>query len=167
MTAPIASSANLMNGIREFGDNTLTYGGYFQSDSNAYDITLPFYPDKFEWFNYTGFATNDTNLQGVWFRDFPAGDSLIVRRGTTTLTSALETTNGITDASTAGGFQNEHLVITGISAGVVTYTPLTGITLVNGDRVVLTKIIGTVAAELNNKTFVIGSVTSTTFKLYD
>jgi hypothetical protein len=167
MTAPIASSANLMNGIREFGDSTLTYGGYFQSDGSAYNLTLPFYPDKFEWYNYTKFGTNSNNLQGVWFRDFPAGDALIVTRGTTDLSSTLETTNGITDASTAGGFQGEHLVITGIAAGVVTYTPATGITLANGGRVVLTKIIGTVAAQLNNNTYVIGSVTSTTFKLYD
>lgn len=165
MTAPIGTFANRFTGIREFSQVTNSYGGYLQSAGAAYDLALPFFPDKFEWYNYTGYATNDTNLSGVWFRDFPAGDALITARGTTTLTSTLETTNGITDASTAGGFTNQHLVISGISAGVVTTTA--NHNLSDGDRVKLTKIIGTVGPQLNNNTYVVVVTAATTFKLYD
>jgi len=168
MTAPLGNTANRFTGIREFGQVTNSYGGYLQSAGVAYNLTLPFFPDKFEWYNYTKFATNDTNLSGVWFRDFPAGDALITARGTTTLTSTLETTNGITNASTAGGFYNEHLVITGITTatpGVVTTS--TNHSLSDYDRVVLTKIIGTAAAQLNNNTYVVRVLSATTFALYD
>ncbi len=165
MTAPIGTTANRFNGIREFSQVTNSYGGYLQSAGSAYTLTLPFYPDRFEWWNYTKYATNDTNLSGVWFRDFPSGDALIVARGTTTLTSTLEATDGVTNASTAGGFYNEHLVISGISAGVVTTS--TDHYLTTNDRVVLTKIIGTVAPQLNNNTYVVVVLSSTTFKLYD
>ena len=165
MAANLGTVANRFTGIREFSQVTNTYGGYFISDELAFDLALPFMPDKFEWFNYTKYATNDNNVQGVWFRDFPAGEALIIARGTTTLTSTLEATDGITDASTAGGFYNEHLVISGISAGVVTTT--TDHSLSNNDRVVLTKIIGTVAPQLNNNTYMVQVLSATTFKLYD
>src|SRR5687767_3813840 len=114
MTAPIGNSANVYTGTRELSQVTNTYGGYLQSAGVAYNLVLPWQADKFEWFNYTKFATNSNNCQGVWFRDFPAGDALIIARGTTDLTSTLEATNGITIANTTGGFTNQHLVITGI-----------------------------------------------------
>jgi hypothetical protein len=168
MTAPIGTTANRFTGQVQKSNVTNSYGGYLQSGGVAYNLTLPFFPDKFEWFNYTGFATNSTNVQGVWYRDMPAGDALIVSRGTTTLTSTLETTNGITDASTAGGFYNEHLVITGITTatpGVVTTSAAHNLS--DNDRVVLTKIIGTAAAQLNNNTYVVRVLSATTFALYD
>ncbi len=171
MTAPIGNTANRFTGIREQSQVTNSYGGYLQSaGATPYNLSLPFFPDKFEWFNYTGYASNDTNISGVWYRDMPAGDALIVARGTTTLTSTKETTNGITNASTAGGFYNEHLVITGITGsgatpGVVTTS--TDHSLSDYDRVVLTKIIGTAAAQLNNNTYVVRVLSATTFALYD
>lgn len=165
MTAPIGTVANRFTGLRELGQVTNSYGGYLQSAGAAYNLTLPFFPDKVEWYNYTKFGTNTNNLQGVWYRDMPAGDALIIARGTTDLTSTLETTNGVTDASTAGGFTNEHLVISGISAGVVTTT--TNHNLSDMDRVTLTKIIGTVSSQLNNNTYVVAVLSATTFQLYD
>lgn len=168
MTAPIGTVANVYTGMREFGQVTNTFGGYLQSAGAAYNLTLPFMPDKFEWYNYTKFATNSSNLQGVWFRDFPAGDDLIISRGTTTLTSTLETTNGITNASTAGGFTNQHVPITGITAatpGVVTTSPAHGLT--TGDRVVITGVIGSISQNIQNMTFVVQVLSSTTFALYD
>ncbi len=168
MTAPIGTTANRFTGLREFSQVTNSYGGYLQSAGAAYDLTLPFFPDKFEWFNYTKFATNDNNIQGVWFRDFPAGDALIISRGTTDLSSILEATNGITDASTEGGFYDEHLIINAITTatpGVVTTT--TDHNLSDYDRVVITKVIGTAAAELNNHNFVVRVLSATTFGLYD
>ncbi len=166
MTAPIGNTANRFTGIREFSQVTNSYGGYLQSAGVAYTLTLPFYPDRFEWWNYTKFGTDTNNVSGIWFRDFPAGAALIVARGTTTLTSTLVgSTTGVTNASTAGGFYNEHLIISGITAGVVTTT--TAHSLSDNDRVVLTKIIGTVAAQLNNNTYVVRVLSATTFALYD
>ncbi len=168
MTAPIGNTANRFTGIREFSQVTNSYGGYLQSAGAAYDLTLPFLPDRFDWFNYTKFGTNTNNLQGVWFRDFPAGDILIIARGTTTLTSTLETTNGITDASTAGGFYNEHLVISGITTATpAVVTTTTNHILSDYDRVVITKVIGTMASQVNNNTYVVRVLSATTFALYD
>lgn len=168
MTAPVGTVANRFTGLREQGQVTNSFGGYLQSAGSAYSITLPFYPDKFEWYNYTKFATNSNNIQGVWYRDFPAGDALIVSRGTTDLTSVLEATNGVTNASTAGGFYNEHLTITGISAATPpVVTTSAAHNLSNNDRVVITKVIGTMASEVNNKEYVVRVVSATTFSLYD
>lgn len=169
MTTPMASEANLMNGIREFGQVTNTYGGYLQSaGATPYNLTLPFMPDVVKWWNYTQYSvTNTSNISGVWFRDMAAGKGLVVNRANTVITvvNSATITTGVTDASTTGGFINQHLVISDISAGVVTTTAAHG--LVDGDRVTLTKIIGTVAAQLNNNTYVVVVQSSTTFKLYD
>jgi len=167
MTAPIGTSANIFTGLRELGQVTNTYAGYFISDGAAYDLVLPWQADKIEWFNYTKFATNDNNLQGVWFRDFPSGDALIVARGTTTLTSTLEATNGVTNASTAGGFTNQHVTITGITTATPAVVTAAGHGLADGDRVVITKVIGTMAQEINNNTYVVDVLSSSTFALYD
>lgn len=168
MTAPIGTALNVFTGTRELSNVTNTYGGYFQSDGNAYDIVLPWQPDMFEWWNYTLYGTNSSNLSGVWFRDFPAGDALIVSRGTTDLSSVLETTNGVTINNSTGGFANEHLVISGIT----TATPAVVTTTANHDlsdydRVVITKVIGTMASEINNITYVVKVLSATTFALYD
>ncbi len=168
MTAALGNTANRFTGLREFSQVTNSYGGYLQSGGVAYNLTLPFFPDKFEWFNYTKYATNDNNVQGVWYRDFPAGDALIVARGTTTLTSTLEASNGITNASLAGGFYNEHLVITGFTTatpGVVTTSA--SHFLSDNDRVVITKVIGTMAAQVNNQTYVVRVLSANTFAIYD
>lgn len=167
MTAPLGNTANRFSGIRELGQVTNSYGGYVVSAAAAYNLSLPFFPDKFEWVNYTKFGTDTNNLQGVWYRDMPAGSDLIVARGTTTLTSTRETTNGITDATIPGGFYNEHLVANTISAatpGVVVTT--TNHDLSDNDRVIITKAQGTMAASINNRTFVVRVVNATTFQLY-
>ncbi len=167
MTAPLGNSTNIYTGLRELGQVTNTYGGYLQSAGAAYNLVLPWQADKFEWYNYTKFATNDTNLSGVWFRDFPAGDALITRRGTTDLTSTLEATNGITVANTAGGFVNQHVTITGITTATPGVVTAASHGLADGDRVVITKVIGTIAAEVNNQTFVVDVLSANTFALYD
>ncbi len=168
MTAPIGNSANLYTGLVQQSLVTNTYGAYLTSGGAAYNLSLPFVADKIEWFNYTKFATNDNNLQGVWFRDFPAGDALIINRGTTTLTSTLEATNGVTNASLPGGFADEHKVISNITAatpGVVTVGSTAAYS--DGDRVVITKVIGSIGASVNNQTFVVKVLSGTTFALYD
>ncbi len=167
MSVPLSTSTNIFTGTREFGQVTNTYAGYLQSDGSAYSLLLPWQADKIEWFNYTKYATNDKNLQGVWFRGFPAGDALIVARGTTTLTSTLEATNGVTNASTAGGFTNQHVTITGITTATPAVVTAASHGLVDGDRVVITKVVGTIGPEVNNQTFVVDVLSSSTFGLYD
>ncbi len=167
-TAPIGNTANRFTGQREQSQVTNSYGGYLQSGGVAYNLTLPFFPDKFEWFNFTKYGTDTNNISGVWYRDMPNANALIIARGTTTLTSTLQASQGITNASTAGGFYNEHLVMTGLTTatpGVVTTS--TNHNLSDFDRVVITKVIGTAAAEVNNKTFVVRVLSATTFALYD
>lgn len=168
MAAPIGNAANVYTGTRELGQVTNTYGGYLQSAGVAYNLVLPWQPDKFEWFNYTKYGTNTNNLSGVWFRDFPAGDALIINRGTTTLTSTLEATNGVTISDLPGGFTDQHRTITGITTatpGVVTTSAAHG--LVDGDRVVITKLLGNIGQELNNNTYMVDVLSATTFGLYD
>lgn len=167
MTAPIGTAANVFTGLRELSQVTNTYAGYFQSSGAAYDLVLPWEADKIEWFNYTKFGTNTQNLQGVWFRDFPAGDALIINRGTTDLTSTLEATNGVTNASTAGGFTDQHVTITGITTAEPAVVTAANHGLSTGDRVVITKVVGTMAPEVNNQTFVVNVISSSTFSLYD
>lgn len=168
MTAPIGTAANVYTGTREFGQVTNTYGGYLQSGGSAYNLILPWQADKLEWYNYTKYGTDTNNLQGVWFRDFPSGDALIISRGTTTLSSALETTNGVTISNLPGGFTDQHRTITGITTaapGVVTTSAAHG--LVNGDRVVITKLSGNIGQALNGNTYAVVVLSSTTFALYD
>ncbi len=167
MTAIIGTSANLTTGIREFNMVTNTYAGYLQSGGSAYNLVLPFQADKLEWWNYTKYGTNDENINGVWFRDFPSGDALIVHRGTTTLTSTLEGTNGVTVADVPAGFADEHVTITGITTATPAVVTAAGHGLVDGDRVVITKVVGTIGPEVNNQTFVVDVLSSSTFALYD
>lgn len=168
MTITPYSPSLLFAGQRELSQVTNTFAGKIISAGTAYTLQTPWEADKLEWFNYTKYATNANNVSGVWFRDFPAGDALIVSRGTTDLTSTLETTNGVTVANTPSHFEDQHLVISGVSTAtpaVVTTSTAHG--LVDGDRVMLTKLAGAVGSILNNHNYVVKVLTSTTFTLYD
>ncbi len=167
MTAPLGNAANIYTGLRELGQVTNTYGGYLQSAGTAYNLQTPWQADKFEWYRYTSYGTNDKNLQGVWFRDFPAGDDLIISRGTTDLSSVLETTNGITVANSAGGFTNQHVTITGITTATPGVVTAASHGLSDGDRIVITKVVGTIGPEVNGKTFQVVVTSANAFALYD
>jgi hypothetical protein len=173
MATSLGTTANRFAGLREFSNVTNSYGGYLQSAGAAYNLTLPFLPDRFDWFRYTGFGTAGVLGQGVWFRDFPAGDSLILRsiadNGATAATSQLlETTNGITDATIPGGFYDLHLVITSFTTATPAVITTSAVhTLSDMDRVVITKVVGTMAAQVNNQTYVVRVLSTTTFAIYD
>ncbi len=143
----------------------------------AYTLTLPFNPDCIEWYNYTKFGTDTNNIQGTWFNGFPAGDTIEITRGTTTLTSTLETTNGVTISNlptSAFGFSTTQLpapsAITPASPVVVTSASHG---LVNGQWVQASDFISSPTAsatgmyQLNNRQFKVGNVTTNTFALYD
>lgn len=139
----------------------------------AYDITLPFEADTIEWWNYTKYGTNSENLSGIWINGMPAGDALIVARGTTDLTSTLETSNGVTELDDGSGFAATQFSPTAItkaaSGGVVTYN---NHGLVDGQFIRATNFRATPVADatgmysLNNQLFQVGNVTTNTFVLY-
>lgn len=142
------------------------------SGAAAYNITLPFAADTIEWWNYTKYGTNTNNLQGIWFDGMPAGDALIVTRGTTTLTSTLETTNGVTELPDGSGFAATNVTPTAINltTSVVTVAANTFTTgqFVRGLNFRSTPVaIATGCYGLNNRVFQIGTVTGTTFQLLE
>ena len=142
------------------------------SDGNPYNLILPFEADTIEWYNYTKFATDANNIQGIWFKDYPAGDATIISRGTTDLSSVLETTNGVTIGSTGVGFADNHRIPTAITAASPAVVTSNGHGLSNGQFVRATNFRATPLADatgmytLNNQLFQVGDVTTNTFALY-
>jgi hypothetical protein len=171
MTAPTYNSNLLYTGLVQLSNVTNTFAGYITSAGAAYNLVTPWQADKLEWYNYTKFGTDTNNLEGVWFRDFPTGDALIVNRGTTTLTSTLETTNGVTVNNTPSQFVPEQQVITGVSttaAGIpcVITVPSTAGWVSGSTRIIITKLAGAVGSILNNAEYVVNVLSGTTASLY-
>jgi hypothetical protein len=143
-----------------------------QSAGAAYDITIPFEADCIEWWNYTKYGTDANNLQGIWFLGYPAGDATIISRGTTDLSSVLETTNGVTELSDGTGFANNHRTPTAITAASSAVVTSAAHGLVNGQFVRATNFRATPTADatgmygLNNLLWQVGNVTTNTFTLY-
>ncbi len=145
-----------------------------QSGGAAYNLTVPFEADMIEWWNNTQYGSNTQNLQGVWFEEMtdPIGGALIINRGTTTLTSTLETTNGITELSDGSGFADNHRVPTAITAATPPVVTSAAHGLTNGQFVRATNFRATPVADatgfygLNNQLFQIGNVTTNTFALF-
>lgn len=165
-----ASPNTVYNGIREYGLVTNTFGGYITSAGAAYTLQLPFQADKFEWTNFTKFSgTNATNVQGVWYRGYPAANATILTVATSpALTATAATSGGITIANTGPGFLAEQYTITGIAAGVVTVSAAIPLNAASPySRVIITQVVGTVGPQVNNTTFVAVPLTTTTFQLYD
>lgn len=159
--------------VRDFGEaNIAIYT--LTSAGTAYDLVLPFEADCIEWFNYTKYATNANNLSGVWFRGYPEGDALIVSRGTTDLSSVLETTNGVTTLPTAPplGFADTHRIPTAITKASTAVVTSANHGLTNGQMVRATDFRETPVADatgfygLNNKLWQVGNVTTNTFSLF-
>ncbi len=142
-----------------------------QSGGAAYDITIPFEADTIEWWNFTKYGTDANNLQGIWFNGFPAGDALIVSRGTTDLSSVKETTNGVTELGDGSGFADNHRTPTVITADATATVTSNGHGLVNGQFVRATNFRATPVADatgmyaLNNQLFQVGNATTNTFQL--
>lgn len=142
------------------------------SAGSAYTLTLPFLPDSLEWWNYTEYGTDSKNLSGVWINGMPDGDAVIIARGTTTLTSTLETTNGVSDVEDNTGWLDNHRVPTAITAASPAVVTSNGHGLVNGQFVRATDFRATPVADatgmygLNNQLFQVGNVTTNTFALF-
>ena len=152
-----------------FNENyTLSYAGHFIATGSSVNLTLPFEPDSLKVYNYTKWGTNDESLMAMWFKDFPAGDGLILTRGTTTLSSTLETSNGFTDASTDSAVADSHVTITGVTQASPAVVTAAGHGLATGDRIIITKVVG--MTELNSASrnpYVVTVLSSSTFSLQD
>lgn len=140
----------------------------------AYDITLPFEADCIEWWNNTKYATDSNNLQGIWFPDMndAVGGGLIINRGTTTLTSTLETTNGVTELDDGSGFADTNVTPTAINT-TTSFVTSNGHGFQSGQFVRGTNFRATPVADatgcygLNNRVFQLGTVTTNTFELLE
>lgn len=146
--------------------------GYtFISAGAAYNLTMDFYPDFVEVFNYTQAGTTAKITASRWFKGFPAGDCISIQTvidsaSTGNTTGVLETTNGFTWAGVAAGFTTEQKTISGATAatpGVITTSAVHGLT--DGDRVIIQDVVGMV--ELNSNTYQVDVLTTTTFALQD
>lgn len=158
-----------------FNENqTLSYAGHFESDGAAFDLTLPFDPDCIKLYNYTKYGTDGSNVETIWFKDFPAGDALIKivienDGGSDRQSLDLETTNGITENDTAAGVTDTHATISGATAAspvVITTSAAHGFT--TGDRIRITKVLGmTELNDISRNPYKITVLTTTTFSLQD
>ena len=139
----------------------------------AYTITLPFDPDQIEWWNYTKYATNTNNISGVWLKGMPAGDAVIVSRGTTDLSSVLEATNGVTILPDGSGFADQHKTPTAITQSVTATVTINAHGWLNNQWIRASNFVtqpvsdATGMEQLNYRQFVIGNVTANTFVLFD
>lgn len=144
-----------------------------QSAGAAYDITLPFEADSIEWWNNTKWATDTNNLTGIWFDGLTddIGGALIINRGTTTLTSTLETSNGVTELSDGSGFAATNVTPTAINVSTSVVTAAN--TFEDGQFVRGNNFRATPVADatgcygLNNRVFQIGNVSSSAFTLFE
>lgn len=162
-----------------FRGRTMTYAAEYEADGGAHTFEIPFQPDRIMVVNYTAAATDQQEPVAFWYRGMPAGKGIhlvkIANDGGSDASSIVQSTstNGFTEANTAGGPTNYKVAISGISQAdpcVVTTGSAHG--YATGDIVRLTKL-GDAGAvdygmdQLNNNRYKIVVLTSTTFSLQD
>lgn len=164
-----------------FEGQTMSYGASFVDDgAGAYTFTLPFQPDRVAVYNYTDAGVDLSTPISFWFRGFPAGDAIQLQKidndgGGDGASILLETTNGFTNADTAGGVAAYRASISAVSAAdpcVVTTSAVHGYS--TGQIVRITDLgdVGPNATdrgmdELNNNRYKIVVLSTTTFSLQD
>lgn len=86
--------------------------GHFEADGANVALTwdIDRNPDFFMCFNYTKYGTDASNIAGVWFKDFPAGDALVNINEADAAVASLETTNGITVADSVAYSESNNQV---------------------------------------------------------
>lgn len=139
--------------------------GSFISTGAALNIDLGFIPSKFQVYNYSKWATSDTTIKSEWFQGMPNASALATGKGTNFNFPTLVTTNGFTPYSTGALYTNTNYTITGIvkATGVVTVTAIGSI--VNGDIVTISSVVG--MTQLNTNRYLVIGVSGNTFKLAD
>ena len=152
---------------------TNTYAGTFIATGSAVSLSLPFAPDALFLYNYTKSGTAGQSPVAVWFDGFPAGDAIVMKviadNGSTGNQNLnLETSNGVTDASTAAGVTASQVTITGATAANPCVITAAGHGLSTGDRITITKVLG--MTELNapeRNPYVVTVLSSSTFSIAD
>lgn len=76
---------------------------------------------KLEVYNYTKWGTDTNSIKMEWLKGMANGSALITTRGTTDLSSTLETTNGFTIVNDTPRYGVEITAITNANPGVTTF----------------------------------------------
>jgi hypothetical protein len=127
---------------------------------------------SFKAYNYTKYGTNAQTLESKWFKGMANGSALLITRGTTDLSSTLETTNGFTIVNNTDLFGVQITAISKANPGVATFigpgfNPGQGIpAFATGDQFKFSYITGSSGtdwAALNGQTFTLTKVTANTF----
>lgn len=94
-----------------------------QTSSNSQIATQSTQPElvSFKAYNYTEWGTDAKTLAAYWFKGMANGSALLTTRGTTTLSTTLETTNGFTIVNNTPLFGVEITAITKANPGVATF----------------------------------------------
>lgn len=168
-----------------------TIEGSFISNGGVYDLQLPIdtiqtnsgnsqiaststQPSlvKFELYNYDKYGTNSNSLEMKWFKGMPNGSALIITRGTTDLSSSLETTNGFTIINNTPLYGVEIVSVTNANPGVFTFrgpgfNPGQGIpAFATGDTVKFSFLAGSASWQgINGTAYTLTKISSTTFSV--
>ena len=94
-----------------------------QTNSNSNIASTAKQPSlvAFKAYNYTKYGTNSSTLEMKWFKGMADGSALLITRGTTDLSSTLETTNGFSIINNTPLYGVEVVAITKANPGVVTF----------------------------------------------
>ena len=126
-----------------------------QTSTNSQIATQTTQPSlvAFKAYNYTKYGTDSNTLEMKWFKGMPAASALLITRGTTNLSSTLETSNGFTIVNGTPLFGVELTAISKATPGVATFrgpgfTPGQGIPAwATGDRFYFTGVGGSSGPE--------------------
>lgn len=165
--------------VTNFQDCNIAFFRLQSAGATPYTITLPFEADMIEWWNNTKFGTDTNNISGIWYPDIVnssnvavASGAMIIARGTTTLTSTLQITVGVTENADGSGFADNHRTPTAITATTPPVVTSAAHGFVDGQFVRATNFRATPVADatgfygLNNQLFQVGNVTTNTFDLF-
>lgn len=137
----------------------------------AVTLMLGFIPSHISVYSYTSWGTDSKTLKAEWFGGMPNASALLTIRGTTTLSTTLQASNGFTPVTLGADWQSTQYVITGITKanpGVVTVssaTPTNTLALTNGMIITISNVVG--MTQVNTNRYVVGNLSGTTFSLYD
>lgn len=94
-----------------------------QTTTNSQIATQTSQPSlvAFKAYNYTKYGTDSSTLEMKWFKGMPQASALLITRGTTTLSSTLETTNGFTIVNDTPLYGVEITAISKANPGVATF----------------------------------------------
>lgn len=149
-----------------------------QTNSNSNIASTSTQPSlvSFKAYNYTKYGTNSQTLEMKWFKGMANGSALLITRGTTDLSSTLETTNGFTIVNNTPLYGVEITAITKANPGVATFrgpgfSPGQGIPAwATGDIIYFNGVAGSSGTDwaglngsANTNTFTLTKVTANTF----